>query len=195
MLIRFFMMLRAAGVPVSITEFLALLEGLQARLIGLSVDDFYWLARTVLVKDERHFDRFDQVFGAHFRGIEQAFEAVMTEIPADWMRKNLELSLSDEDKARIAAEGSPRELIERYSTREVTEMRFPVGVQETLDGKLDGLADRIEWLPDRVLMYANDGEAVSVAVHERGLRPETTLVRRSTLEDVFLRLTGRTLIE
>ncbi len=99
------------------------------------------------------------------------------------------------DKAKIVAEGSPRSLIAQYSTREVIELRFPVGVQETLDGKLDGLADRIEWLPDRVLMYANDGEAVSVAVHERGLQPETTLVRRSTLEDVFLRLTGRTLIE
>lgn len=99
------------------------------------------------------------------------------------------------DKAKIVAEGSPRALIAEYSTREVIELRFPVGVQETLDGKLDGLAERIEWLPDRVLLYANDGESVSLAVHERGLQPETTLVRRSTLEDVFLRLTGRTLIE
>jgi lipooligosaccharide transport system ATP-binding protein len=74
-------------------------------------------------------------------------------------------------------------------------MRFPVGVQDTLDGQLDDLAERIEWLPDRVLLYADDGEAVAVAVHDRGLRPETVLVRRSTLEDVFLRLTGRTLIE
>jgi lipooligosaccharide transport system ATP-binding protein len=99
------------------------------------------------------------------------------------------------DKARIVAEGSPRELIDRYATREVTEMRFPAGVQDSLDGQLDGLADRIEWLPDRVLLYANDGEAVAVAAHERGLQPETVLVRRSTLEDVFLRLTGRTLVE
>jgi len=99
------------------------------------------------------------------------------------------------DKAKIVAEGSPRDLIERYSSREVTELRFPVGVQETLDGQLDDLAERIEWLPDRVLLYADDGEAVAVAAHERGLRPETVLVRRSTLEDVFLRLTGRTLIE
>ncbi len=99
------------------------------------------------------------------------------------------------DKAKIVAEGSPRELIERYSTREVTELRFPAGVQETLDGQLDGLADRIERLPDRVLLYTDDGEATIVAAHERGLRPETVLVRRSTLEDVFLRLTGRSLIE
>jgi lipooligosaccharide transport system ATP-binding protein len=99
------------------------------------------------------------------------------------------------DKAKIVAEGSPRRLIEEYSTREVTELRFPAGVQETLDGQLDGLASRIERLADRVLLYADDGEAVAVAAHERGLRPETVLVRRSTLEDVFLRLTGRSLIE
>ncbi|HYM83688.1 MAG TPA: ABC transporter ATP-binding protein [Candidatus Dormibacteraeota bacterium] len=99
------------------------------------------------------------------------------------------------DKARIVAEGSPAELIGRYSTREVTEMRFPPGVQETLDGQLEGLAERVEQLPDRVLLYADDGEAAVAAAHERGLRPETVLVRRSTLEDVFLRLTGRSLIE
>jgi lipooligosaccharide transport system ATP-binding protein len=99
------------------------------------------------------------------------------------------------DKAKIVAAGSPLELIERYSTREVTELRFPVGVQETLDGKLDGLAERIELLPDRVLLYTDDGEAAVAAAHGRGLRPETVLVRRSSLEDVFLRLTGRSLIE
>jgi len=99
------------------------------------------------------------------------------------------------DKAKIVAEGSPRQLIERYSTKEVTELRFPPDVQDSLDGKLDGLADRIERLADRVLLYADDGEAVAVAAHERGLKPDTVLVRRSTLEDVFLRLTGRSLIE
>ncbi len=99
------------------------------------------------------------------------------------------------DKARIVAEGSPRELIEQYSTREVAELRFAPGVHESLDGQLDGLAERVETLPDRVLLYSDDGEATVVATHERGLRPETVLVRRSTLEDVFLRLTGRSLIE
>ena len=99
------------------------------------------------------------------------------------------------DKARIVAEGSPRSLIERYSTREVTELRFAPGVVETLDGQLDGIADRVERLPDRVLLYADDGEAAAVAVRQRGLEPETVLVRRSSLEDVFLRLTGRSLIE
>jgi lipooligosaccharide transport system ATP-binding protein len=99
------------------------------------------------------------------------------------------------DKARIVAEGSPRQLIEEYSTREVTELRFPVGVQETLDGQLEGLGERIELLPDRVLVYSDDGEAAAAAAHQRGLAPETVLVRRSSLEDVFLRLTGRSLVE
>jgi lipooligosaccharide transport system ATP-binding protein len=99
------------------------------------------------------------------------------------------------DKAKIVAEGSPRELIERYSTREVTELRFAPGEAESLDGRLDGVAERVEHLPDRVLLYADDGEAAAVAVHERGLRPESVLVRRSSLEDVFLRLTGRSLID
>jgi lipooligosaccharide transport system ATP-binding protein len=99
------------------------------------------------------------------------------------------------DKAKIVAEGSPRALIEQYSTREVTELRFAAGVQETLDGQLDGLAERIERLPDRVLLYADDGEAAVAAAHARGLQPETVLVRRSTLEDVFLRLTGRSLVD
>jgi lipooligosaccharide transport system ATP-binding protein len=99
------------------------------------------------------------------------------------------------DKAKIVAEGSPRDLIARYSTREVTELRFAPGVQETLDGQLEGLAERIERLPDRVLLYADDGEAAVAAAHARGLQPETVLVRRSSLEDVFLRLTGRSLVE
>jgi lipooligosaccharide transport system ATP-binding protein len=99
------------------------------------------------------------------------------------------------DKARIVAEGSPRELIERYSTREVTELRFAPEIEETLDGQLDGIAQRVEHLPDRILLYADDGEAAAVAVHQRGLKPDTVLVRRSSLEDVFLRLTGRSLID
>jgi lipooligosaccharide transport system ATP-binding protein len=99
------------------------------------------------------------------------------------------------DKAKIVAEGSPRALIEQYSTREVTELRFAPGIAETLDGQLDGIAQRVEHLPDRVLLYADDGEAAAVAVHQRGLKPETVLVRRSSLEDVFLRLTGRSLID
>src|SRR6185503_19851432 len=99
------------------------------------------------------------------------------------------------DKAEIVAEGSPQQLIERYSTKEVAEFRFAPGIHETLDGQFEGLSDRIERLPDRVLFYADDGEDVVGAARSRGLHPETVLVRRSTLEDVFLRLTGRSLIE
>src|SRR2546423_98222 len=98
------------------------------------------------------------------------------------------------DKAKIVAFGSPRSLIDQYSTREVLELRFPIDTRPVLD-KLDGLAERIEPLPDRVLLYTNDGEAAAVAVHGRGLEPESMLVRRSTLEDVFLRLTGPSLVE
>ncbi|MDQ3870295.1 MAG: ABC transporter ATP-binding protein [Chloroflexota bacterium] len=99
------------------------------------------------------------------------------------------------DKARIVAVGSPRELISRYSTREVVELRFPPQVHEALDGQLNGLAERVEHLPDRLLLYTPDGDAAIGAIHARGLHPQSVLVRRSTLEDVFLRLTGRTLFE
>ncbi|MEY2460640.1 MAG: lipooligosaccharide transport system ATP-binding protein [Acidimicrobiaceae bacterium] len=99
------------------------------------------------------------------------------------------------DKARIVAEGSPRELIEQYSTREVVELRFPVDVQNTLLDKLEGIAKRVEPLPDRVLLYTDDADATVAEVHRRGLTPENVVERRSTLEDVFLRLTGRTLID
>ena len=99
------------------------------------------------------------------------------------------------DRAKIVAAGSPLDLIRAYSTPEVLELRFAVGVAETLDGQLAGLADRIEVLPDRILLYTADGEAAAEEVHRRGLQPITTLVRRSSLEDVFLRLTGRTLVD
>jgi lipooligosaccharide transport system ATP-binding protein len=100
------------------------------------------------------------------------------------------------DKAKIVAEGSPRDLIARYSTREVTEMRFEAGLDTTsMAASFEGIASRVEHLPDRVLLYSDDGEATAVASHERGILPETVLVRRSTLEDVFLRLTGRSLVE
>jgi len=99
------------------------------------------------------------------------------------------------DKGKIVAEGSPRQLIERYSSREVLEMRFPVGVQEAILDRLEGLAKRIEVLPDRVLLYTDDGDDTAVETARRGLQPESVVVRRSTLEDVFLRLTGRTLVE
>ncbi|MCP3977115.1 MAG: ATP-binding cassette domain-containing protein [bacterium] len=99
------------------------------------------------------------------------------------------------DNGKIVAEGSPRSLIEDYSTKEVIEVRFPVGIQESLVDRFDGLAKRVEVLPDRILLYTDDGDATMHEVHVREIEPESMLDRRSTLEDVFLRLTGRTLID
>ncbi len=100
------------------------------------------------------------------------------------------------DRGKIVAEGSPRDLIERYSTREVVELRFHDGARpDDLSYWTEGLVSRVEVLPDRVLLYAQDGDAAAHGLHERGLQPESVLVRRSTLEDVFLHLTGRSLIE
>ena len=99
------------------------------------------------------------------------------------------------DKGVVVAEGSPLELIRHHSTREVAELRFGVGEHERIAEKIADLGDRVEVLPDRLLVYTDDGEHVLARVHERGLEPVATLVRRSTLEDVFLRLTGRTLVD
>jgi lipooligosaccharide transport system ATP-binding protein len=99
------------------------------------------------------------------------------------------------DKGKIVAEGSPRSLIEEYAPGEVVELRFPVGVLETLNNQIEDLAPRTEVLADRALIYTEDAEQTMHAVTANGLEPETVLARRSTLEDVFLRLTGRSLVE
>jgi lipooligosaccharide transport system ATP-binding protein len=99
------------------------------------------------------------------------------------------------DKGSIVAEGSPQQLIRDHSTREVAELRFGIGEHEAVAPEIEDLAERVEVLPDRILLYARDGEAAIAAVHERGLDPVMSLVRRSSLEDVFLRLTGRTLVD
>lgn len=99
------------------------------------------------------------------------------------------------DGGRIVAEGSPRALIEEHSTREVVELRFAAESQEPFAGKLDGVGERVEVLPDRVLLYVPDGDAAVAEVGALGLNPANVLVRRSGLEDVFLHLTGRTLVD
>jgi lipooligosaccharide transport system ATP-binding protein len=96
------------------------------------------------------------------------------------------------DRAKIVAEGSPRALIDRFVEREVVELRF---ADQNGGRSFDGLAGHVEVLQDRVVIGTDDGDAVVDDVHARGLAPETVLVRRSTLEDVFLRLTGRSLID
>ena len=99
------------------------------------------------------------------------------------------------DKAKIVAEGSPRQLIDQHSTKEVLELRVTDHVRDGLNGRLDGLADRVEALPDRLLLYTADGERTLEQVNQRQIPIESALVRRSSLEDVFLRLTGRSLVE
>ncbi|MFI6317205.1 ABC transporter ATP-binding protein [Nonomuraea sp. NPDC050556] len=99
------------------------------------------------------------------------------------------------DAGKIVAEGSPRSLIETYSSAEVVELRFGVDELASYVGKLEGIGERVDPLPDRILLYAKDGDAAVNEVHRRGLAPSSVLVRRSSLEDVFLHLTGRTLVD
>jgi uncharacterized protein with von Willebrand factor type A (vWA) domain len=104
MLIDFFFTLRAARLPVSVKEYLTLLEALRAQVIGTSVDEFYYLARTTLVKDETHFDKFDRAFAAYFKGVELLTDFTR-EVPLEWLRKTLELELSPQEKAAIEKMG------------------------------------------------------------------------------------------
>jgi len=116
-LTRFFFALRDAGIPVSLTEHLTLLAALEARVAGYSVDDFYFLARATMVKDEKHFDRFDRAFAAHFKGIEQAFAGLGKEIPAEWLRKLIERHFTEEEKAQIEALGGWDKLMQTLEER------------------------------------------------------------------------------
>lgn len=110
MLIDFFYTMRAAKLPVSVKEFLTLLEALEAGVVGpasedaWSLDDFYHLGRTVLVKDEKHYDKYDRAFAAYFKGVEMVAD-LTRDIPQDWLRKLLERELTPEQKAAIEAMG------------------------------------------------------------------------------------------
>ena len=117
MLSRFFLSLRDAGIPVSLTEYLTLLEAMKQGVAEYSVDNFYFLARTALVKDEKHFDRYDRAFAAHFKGIEQAFAGLKADIPAEWLRKALENTLTEEEKAKIEALGGWEKLMKTLEER------------------------------------------------------------------------------
>ena len=117
MLTRFFFDLRAAGVPVGVTEFLTLLEGLKARVVWVSAQDFYYFARTCLVKDERHYDRFDRVFAQTFEGAEKLFERIVAELPVEWLKALAERTLTEEEKARVQALGGWEKLLETLRER------------------------------------------------------------------------------
>jgi uncharacterized protein with von Willebrand factor type A (vWA) domain len=117
MLVRFFLLLRSAGVPATITELMTLLEALASGLGQASAERFYHLARTCLVKDERYYDRFDRAFAAHFKGAEDIFAHLSRELPADWLEKILVRDLSEEEKAQIKALGGWDELMETLRKR------------------------------------------------------------------------------
>ncbi len=117
MLLGFFFQLRAGGLKVSITEYLTLLELLKQRVIRYDVEQFYYLSRACLVKDESLYDRFDRVFSAHFKGVEDLFGPDGTDLPEDWLRKQFELGLSDEEKAQIEALGGWDKLMETLRQR------------------------------------------------------------------------------
>ncbi len=117
MLIPFFYMLREGGMKTSITELLTLLEAMKKGLAGQSVDDFYFLARASLVKDEADLDRFDRIFGAYYKGIEDSLGDLMQEIPEDWLRHQAELMLSEEERARIESMGGFEELMKALQER------------------------------------------------------------------------------
>jgi uncharacterized protein with von Willebrand factor type A (vWA) domain len=116
-LVRFFFELRAAGVPVSLTELLTLLAALKARIAWLSAEEFYYLARLALVKDEHHFDRFDRVFAAHFQGAERLFALLARELPAEWLRLMGERLLSEEERRRVESLGGWDKLLETLRRR------------------------------------------------------------------------------
>ena len=117
MLIDFFLEVRRAGVPASLREFLDLTEALQKRLAFADLEDFYFLSRLCLVKDERHYDKFDRAFDAYFKGIENLDELLEALIPDDWLRSEFEKHLSEEEKAQIESLGGLEELIETFKQR------------------------------------------------------------------------------
>lgn len=117
MLIPFFYLLRDGGMKTSVTELLTLHEALKSGLAGQSVDDFYFLARTTLVKDEAHLDRFDRIFAAYFKGVEDSLKDLMQVIPDDWLQRQAELSLSDEEKKLIESMGGFEELMKALQER------------------------------------------------------------------------------
>ena len=117
MLISFFQTLKNAGIPVSIKEYLIMLEALNARIAFASVDDFYLLSRTCLVKDEKYFDRFDRAFSAWFNEMESIDDVINALIPEEWLRAAVEKYLSEEDKAKIESLGSLEELLDAFRQR------------------------------------------------------------------------------
>src|SRR5215475_12816452 len=117
MFFQFFDELRAAKIPVTLKEYLALMDALSKDVIDMKIDDFYYLSRTALVKDERNLDKFDRVFGHVFKGLELMSEALSAEIPAEWLKKLAEKYLTEEEKREIEAIGGLDKLLELLRQR------------------------------------------------------------------------------
>src|SRR3989440_12691221 len=117
MFVSFFHELKAAGVPVTLREYLTLMEAMERDLAGRRVEEFYYLARTALVKDERNLDKFDRVFGHVFKGLELMSEALIPEIPAEWLKKLAEKYLTEEERKEIEAVGGLDKLLELLRQR------------------------------------------------------------------------------
>src|SRR3954452_20895385 len=117
MFVAFFHELKAAGVPSTLREYLTLMEAMEKDLAGRRVEDFYYLSRAALVKDEKNIDKFDQVFGHVFKGLERMGEDVTADIPAEWLKKLSEQFLTEEEKAQIEAMGGFDKLMEMLAER------------------------------------------------------------------------------
>jgi hypothetical protein len=117
MLVNFFFTLKNSGVPVTIRELLDLIQALQAHLVFADMNDFYMLSRAIMVKDEKYFDKFDKAFGIYFDGLEEFDDLLEALIPEDWLRKEFEKALSDEDKEKLESLGSLEKLIEEFKKR------------------------------------------------------------------------------
>jgi len=117
MLINYFLALKEAKIPVTIREFMDVLEGLSQRLVHADMNEFYHFSRTCLVKDEKHYDKFDQAFARYFEGVKSNDGLLNTEIPEEWLRKQLELNLSEEEKAAIEAMGGLEKLMEEFQKK------------------------------------------------------------------------------
>ena len=117
MFVTFFHELKAAGVPVTLREYLTLMEAMDADLAGRRVEDFYYLSRATLIKDERNLDKFDRVFGHVFKGLELMQDALLVELPTEWLKKLAEKHLTDEEKKMVEAMGGLDKLLETLRKR------------------------------------------------------------------------------
>ena len=127
MFLRFFYELKQSGVPVSVKEYLTFLDAMDADLAGKQLEDFYFLSRTALVKDERHLDKFDRVFGQVFKGFENAGEGITADIPAEWLRALAERVFTEEEKAQIEALGGWDKIMEELKKRLAEQKGTPSG--------------------------------------------------------------------